>query len=279
MKFFGRKSIKYFIEKHFTENPIEVKDKVFIDIPAGNGVTSKLLKDLGAKVEAYDLFPKFFSVDGLECHFADLGQTLPIQNNYTDAVICQEGVEHLSDQFRMFQELNRILKKNGVLYITTPNYSNLRSKLSYFWSESEYFYKIMPPNEFDSVWFSETSSSQIYFGHIFLLGIQKLRVLAALSGFRIKKTHHLRVNMTSLFLFILNYPFILLVNSLAYWRASAKRKKEGISSEIYKEVYKLSISPGILISGHLFVEFEKIKDTSEINSESFNKYKSFNIVT
>ena len=282
MKLFGSKDIKIFIKSLLITKRKELENKIVLDIPAGSGYSSAVLKDIKAKVEAYDLFPDFFKVDGMECKFADLSKELPIKSNYADFILCQEGIEHLANQFFLLKEFNRILKKNGHLLITTPNASKLRSKLSYFLSESEYFYKIMPPNEIDSIWFSdEKETNSIYFGHIFMIGIQKLRVLSKLTGFDIKKIHHFRINHTSLLLLLFTYPFILIINLLAYLRAMNRNKsiESGLKRTTYRELLKLGIDPRILLDGHLIVEFEKKYEFDELNKRLINKYKNCDIIT
>ncbi len=281
MKFIGTKDIKVFVERALLKRP-ELNGKIVIDIPAGSGHSTGILRKTGAKVEPYDLFPEFFHVEDMTCKKADLSRELPIQSSYADYVLCQEGIEHVSDQLYMLQELNRILKKGGTLFLTTPNHSKLRSKFSYLLSESEYFYKIMPPNEMDSIWFSDNKvSDNIYFGHIFLIGIQKLRVLAKLAGFRIRKIHHLRVNRTSFFLLLLFYPLIFFVNLFAYVRAVVSKKGTDRKEKtgVYGEILKLGIDPRILVDGHLFVEFEKEFELDKVQSVLSGKYKDFDIVT
>jgi ubiquinone/menaquinone biosynthesis C-methylase UbiE len=278
----GSKDIKVFIRSLLVAKQAELQNKIVLDIPAGSGYSSEILKSLNAKVEAYDLFPEFFKVADMECKNADLSKELPIPSSYADFILCQEGIEHLSDQFLLFRELNRVLKQEGTLLLTTPNGSMLRSRLSNFLTESEHFYKIMPPNELDSIWFSHNQNkSSIYFGHVFLIGIQKLRMLAKLAGFEIKKIHHLRINHTSLIILILTYPFILLTNIAGYLRALKLNKH--IDSEAKKTTYlgllKLGIDPRNLLDGHLIVEFEKKYELSEINTTLTNKYKDCNIIT
>jgi len=73
----------------------------------------------------------------------------------------------------MFSEFNRVLKMKGRLIITTPSISNLAAKLSYTLFEAEYFHKLMPPNEIDSVWLGDKVNKKIYYGHIFLIGCKK----------------------------------------------------------------------------------------------------------
>ena len=281
MKFAGTKDIKYYVKEYFTANSHLFKGRTIVDIPAGTGVSSEHLQHLGADVKAFDLFPELFRVENMTCEEADLSSALPINNSVSDFVLCQEGIEHIPDQLHLLKEFNRILKPSGTLFITTPNYSNLRSKFSYLVGESEFFQKIMPANELDSIWFSEKAKSQIYYGHIFLTGILKLRTLAKLTGFKLKKVHHTRINYTSLFLLPFFYFPIWLFNFLGYKRAMRKRKDIPIArrKEVYRELYKLSISAAILTDCHLFAEFEKEKELHEIKDTLSSLYKEANFVT
>ena len=261
------KSIKYHIKKYLIRNQERFKNKLIVDFPAGNGVTSRIAKDLGANVLAFDLFPEYFKQDGIKCERANIREGIPLTDGHVDCIICQEGIEHFSDQFNAFQQFSRILKTGGSLIITTPNYSNLRSRLSYFLMESERFHAKMPPNELDSIWTSEQEKSdEIYFGHIFLIGIQKLRVLAALNGFKIRHIQFTRAKSTSVLLFPFVYPFIWFSNWYTYQRNMKKNNalSKVTKTEVYKEIFRLGVDPKILVDGHLFVEFQKEKSHSSV---------------
>ena len=256
---------KIFFNKYILSNKHRFSGKTIVDFPAGSGETSRVLRHVGAHVVPFDLFPEYFKVDGLECKRANIMDGIPVPNAYADILICQEGMEHFSDQLFALREFNRVLKHGGLLVITTPNYSNLRSKLSYLLSESERFGSMMPPNEIDSVWMADPDiSNEIYCGHIFLLGIQKLRVLSKLAGFRIARINSESIKPTSALLFPFLYPMIVLVNWLTYKKNL--KKNDGISFELKKEVYselfRLAINPRLLVDGTLFIEF-----TKEMNSE------------
>lgn len=272
------KSIKYHVKKYLLQHAGRFKGKTVVDLPAGNGVTSKILKDIGCEVRPFDLFPEYFDVDGLTCERANVLDCIPMENEEADVVICQEGIEHFSDQFKSLQEFNRITKLGGSLIITTPNYSNLKSKMSYFLSESEKFHSIMPPNEIDSIWMNKQEvSNEIYFGHVFLIGIQKLRVLSRLAGYRIKHIQFTRVKPTSMLLLFLYYPFIYLSNYITY-RKNLKRDNGydmSYQAEIYYELFKLSVNWRILVDGHLFVEFEKVIHSNKVMSGLQSVHKDF----
>ncbi|MGD8925791.1 MAG: class I SAM-dependent methyltransferase [Thioalkalispiraceae bacterium] len=262
LKFFGTSSIKTFVFDFFQRYK-DLSGKVVIDIPAGDGHMSAFLKGVGADVRPFDLFPDFFKAEGIDCTEADLAEVLPIESNSADIVLCQEGLEHIPNQLFVLREFNRILKKNGKLIITVPNISHLRAKLSYFFTESDLL-KRMPPNELDALWFE--NSGKVYFGHIFLLPIQKLRVLAVAAGFKIDKLHTVKASSSSLILGIF-YPLIIILNLLTYFRNVLKN--DGIprskKRKVYWEIVKLNMHPTILFGRHLFIEFSKESDLSEIS--------------
>ncbi len=274
------RSIKFHVRRYLEQERERLKGQVVVDVPAGNGVTTRILRDLGADPRAFDLFPEYFEVEGVACQRANIMEGIPMGDATADMVLCQEGIEHFTDQFKVLKEFNRLLRPKGTLIITTPNYSNLRARLSYFLSESERFNSIMPPNEIDSIWMNDQRvSSEVYFGHVFLIGIQKLRVLATLAGFRIRRIRRVRVKPTSVLLFPFVYPFILLSNLITYARNVRKDKgyDPAFQRSVYREVLRLSISPGLLVDGHLFVEFEKVQDAEAVMAGMKSAHRGFGV--
>ena len=110
------KSIKYHVKKYLHKNKRRFQNKIFIDFPAGNGITTRILKEIGAKPFAFDLFPEYFNIKGLNCKRANIIEGLPVDDAFADYLICQEGMEHFSDQLASFKEFNRVLKKRWRAY-------------------------------------------------------------------------------------------------------------------------------------------------------------------
>ena len=252
---------------YLRQNRDKLAGKVCIDAPAGQGVTSRVLKEIGAKVEAFDLFPEYFNVPEITCRRADLTREVPLDDDHADWFICQEGFEHISDQNAVFEEMNRVLKVGGQLLVTVPNYSNLKSKFSYLFFESECYGRDMPPNELDTVWHADSDAQQkdVYFGHAFLVGIQKLMFLARMNGFDLKASYRTKFNKNSMFFFPFVYPFIALASIRTYFYACGKKKKAG--QERYKTLYwnalKRNLQPQTLLCKNLFLRFEKVASAHE----------------
>lgn len=60
-------------------------------------------------------------------------ESWPYMDQSFDAILCCEMVEHLAfDPMHVFAEANRVLKRNGVFFVSTPNASSLQNMLKLF---------------------------------------------------------------------------------------------------------------------------------------------------
>jgi ubiquinone/menaquinone biosynthesis C-methylase UbiE len=103
-------------------------DKVVLDIACGSGYGSKILSQKAKNVMGVDVSKK--SVDYANKNFnskntkffwgnaTDLGF---IKEHSIDLVVSFETIEHLKNYERFLQEIKRVLKKEGILIISTPN--------------------------------------------------------------------------------------------------------------------------------------------------------------
>ena len=227
----------------------DLRGKAIIDLACGDGRTTHLLRGLGATVATFDLFPEICKLADRP-QYADVQHALPIADASADIVIFQEVIEHLPDQLFALQEIARILKPGGELFLTTPSRSSLASRLSYLCFESETL-KATPWGATDGVWLQDEAGTKKCYGHLWLMGIQQLRTLSRVAGFasiRIERTEKSRSSVALMFVL---YPLILLVSSRALWRdlrstRDADRRREKI------EQYKLNISPANLTNKFLF---------------------------
>ena len=60
------KSIKFHVKKYLLTNADFYKNKNVIDFPAGNGITTRILSEIGAHPVPLDLFPEYFEIEGYE---------------------------------------------------------------------------------------------------------------------------------------------------------------------------------------------------------------------
>lgn len=237
-----------------------------LDLPCGNGHSLQILRDLGAKPTGADLFPELSRIAGADIFQVDMTKPLPFKDEEFDLVLCQEGIEHIGNQDQILSEFSRILRPRGRLLLTTPNYSNLKSKLSYLLTESEAFGRIMPPNEIEGVWVSEQEQGRQYFGHVFLTGLLRLRLFGIVSGMKLKRMHSSRVNFTSLWLFPLVYPFAFFFSLKTTLRFQKKRGH----SHLAWELFSWMINPKMLLENHLILEFQKEKPSLQSGLHDLN---------
>ena len=241
----------------------DLSGKTVLDIPSGDGRATNLFKEQGAKVISLDIFPrteKFYT-----SQYGDMGEKLDIGNNSIDIIICQEGIEHVSDQYGLLKEFNRILKKGGELIITTPNISNVRSKISNLFTESD-MWKRMPYTEIDSIWHIENQSMKFYFGHLFLLPVNHLKTLLALNGFGNFVYKRTKISRSSVFFGLLLYPVYLILNIIAC--LTYIRKNNHIDLSIKKRILwdrcLLNLSFSTLFYKHIFWVCKKNHSLEEV---------------
>jgi SAM-dependent methyltransferase len=226
----------------------DLRGKKIIDLSAGSGFIINEFYKAGAEVELFDLFPEQNTYCPVACKFIDLQKPFPVLS--PDIVLLGETIEHLPNQYFFFAEVAKLLKPHGVLILTTPNSSSLRSRLSQFLMESEH-YSTPAPNETDAFtkWPGRVEG---YFGKLFISGVLRLRTLAAVNGLRIRKIHRTQASSTS-YLLMIWYPVIYFFS-----RRNFKKqvKSDPSNAAIYKEIFEINTSVAVLTSKHLIVEWE-----------------------
>jgi ubiquinone/menaquinone biosynthesis C-methylase UbiE len=77
-----------------------------------------------------------------ECFSVDLEKTpIPAPDNYFDYILCSEVIEHMEiDPMFMLSEVNRVMKPNGTLIVTTPNVVSSRGLTKMMYGIEPYFY-------------------------------------------------------------------------------------------------------------------------------------------
>jgi SAM-dependent methyltransferase len=110
-----------------------------LEIGSFLGAVSISLKKIGFNVCALDI-PEFYQSSKLKSlyerngiHFTGLNlrnSKLPQESNSLDAVIICEVMEHLNfNPLPVLQEINRVLKNDGYIYIGMPNQANLGNRI------------------------------------------------------------------------------------------------------------------------------------------------------
>ena len=104
-----------------------VKDKVVLDIGSGVGYGAKILAEEAREVIAIDLSEKAIRYAGREYLGENIemmvanGENLPLAGDSVDVVVSFELIEHLHAQQAHLLEVERVLKPDGIMVISTPN--------------------------------------------------------------------------------------------------------------------------------------------------------------
>lgn len=60
----------------------------------------------------------------------DVNEKMPYKTNFFNAIFALDIIEHVDSPYRFLIELHRLLKKNGFLFIQTPNINSVFEKIS-----------------------------------------------------------------------------------------------------------------------------------------------------
>jgi SAM-dependent methyltransferase len=246
----SRKNAILFIQ-HYLEIT-DVKNKTVIDLSAGAGYMAGFWKTKGAKVTAFDLYPELMKDKEIPTNKIDLNKPFPIENGLADFVVLTETIDHISEQQQLFAEISRILKPNGIFILTKPNNSNISGRMANLWLESERADMFLP-NEKTVIGYD---NDKVYMGRIFLIGVQKIRTLAGLSGLKIQEICKNQISISSLLYFLLIGWYFAFRTFLTYTKLS--KNTEIHDKNTLFEQYKLNQNPVILFHKHLCLVFKKV---------------------
>lgn len=102
-------------------------DDTVLEVGGGAGEFSQRLRQLGFNVTFVDLSPSNVARAkglGFEAHQLDLNQGLKgLPDSAYSAVIMLEIIEHIVASEALLREANRVLKSDGVLILSTPNFA------------------------------------------------------------------------------------------------------------------------------------------------------------
>jgi len=119
-----------------------VQEKEVLDIACGSGYGTKILAKSGAKKvtgidiseDAVKIAQEKYSQENIKYITANAEDTKQIDHNF-DLVVSFETIEHLKNADKFLQEIKRITKPDGLVFISTPNREVSQEKNPYHLKE------------------------------------------------------------------------------------------------------------------------------------------------
>lgn len=103
---------------------LEKGDK-FLDVGCGDGIIAYFAKKNYRQiygVDVSDIALKIAERRGVITRKINVNnEALPFENNYFDAITCLDVIEHVFEPVDLINEISRVLKKGGIVIISTPN--------------------------------------------------------------------------------------------------------------------------------------------------------------
>jgi SAM-dependent methyltransferase len=147
-----------------------------LDVGCGTGFFAKKVRERwDTEVHVAEYRREFVRYEGLQVSEVDLNllQRLPYEDDSFDYIVLIEVIEHVKHPWFLMEELARILRPGGKIFLTTPNVHHLGSKLkvafgSDFWGFNE-----------------ETQSSPL--SHLISFTVRQLRLIMNECGLTVER--------------------------------------------------------------------------------------------
>lgn len=157
----------------------EIKNKVILDIGTGNGEIAEYFSK-NNKVISVDTIDQRKNKKSKVLFNKVKSEKLPFEDNTFDIIISNHVIEHVLDGEKHIQEIKRVLKKNGICYLATPN-------RIFPW---ETHYKVLFIHYLPKIWFNKILKLFNKFkGDIYLLDYFSLKKLIS-KNFKINEYTH-----------------------------------------------------------------------------------------
>jgi len=206
----------------------EAEVKTVLDVPCGAGAFTKRMLDRGLKVVSVD-YEDLMQAPRGGLMLADMNATLPFAEGVFDAVVCIDGIEHIERPFDFIGECHRVTRKGGVLVISTPNLSALRSRWRWLMTGFHQGEKI-PLDE------SRRSPLQ----HVSLVSFPDLRFRLHTRGFRVTAVRTNRVKAVN-WLYAPLLPLTYLMTRWVFYKEGRRLPSYAQNREILRQCFSTPI--------------------------------------
>jgi SAM-dependent methyltransferase len=212
-----------------------------LEAPCGEGMLSLALQEKGINLSAVDIDESAGTHLGAAFQKTDLNTKLPFPDRTFDIVVSVEGIEHLENPHSFLRELNRVLKDDGRLILTTPNIVSLRSRVRFL--GSGFFHR-------DSMPLNETKRHGLH--HIGLRSFPQLRYDLHTLGFHIDEVAATHTKPVS-YLYAMFIPWMFLYTLIAF-----RKEKDRIQKKRNREILRTLYSGALMFGENLLLVARKV---------------------
>ena len=107
------------------------RGECFLDVASGGGELSLKIAEKGCEVYGIDISEvainsakRLAEREKMACEFeVGSAEDLPYSDGYFDKVVCSSSLEHFKDDIKALKEMNRVLKPNGRVVLTTDSFA------------------------------------------------------------------------------------------------------------------------------------------------------------
>jgi SAM-dependent methyltransferase len=200
-----------------------------LDVPAGPGLFSTFLRNMGFDVTCGEIEPEIFQVRDLTCIYVDLNRKIDAKDGTFDYVCCIDGLEHMTDPYQAVREIARVLKPGGYAVFSIPNYANIEKRFKFLW----YGY-LTRPADLDRF---KKAGSNLFNFHNSPLTITLLDLIFSINGLTVEKI--MRNAHKKKQYFFLPFVWLMKLNALV----SSKKSKK-------KYRYDLTLKNEVILGGN-----------------------------
>ena len=202
--------------------------QVILDLPCGEGAFTQRMLAKGADVVSAD-FLNIIQLPNAKFSQANMDERLPYPDATFDAVICIDGIEHIERPFDFIRECQRIIRPRGVLIISTPNLTALRSRWRYL---------LTGFHQGEKSPLDEAEHTPLH--HVSLVSFPELRYRLHANGFRVAAVKTNRVKAIS-WLYAGLVPLAYLVTVLALRKEEKGRNVREQNREIVSQMFTIPV--------------------------------------
>ncbi len=191
-----------------------VKGKKLLDVGCGNGIFAKVAKtSTGMQVYGTEINKTALAEsrrNGVQAVYSDIEKKWPFKNNYFDIVSGIEILEHVTNPDFFILESKRVLKKNGVLIITTPNLASWFNRIILLFGFQPFFSEVSTFDKTIGLSFTrKLSPNRQPLGHLRIFTLRALTEILEFHGFTVIHTSGNEVNYLPKYMNVVNKFFTL----------------------------------------------------------------------